>query len=249
MVLVDRPQGLWIVEIGMMQLKNENDGLDELRRSLAQFVLREAGQAVAADPSLPLSSALVEAVREEARRAVEHYHQSMPTSEELADRIQDAVAPRLVQIAQAAAEGKIQSLDRNGQRSGLMTSKLFMIAIGLAVALALFAAGYASAILTQRFRPSLPLYEQKADSLSSINDGDAGDPSSRVDSSSQPPTEYTKNTPKESPPQDDPPETKPKKNETRASKPAPVQKPASKANPKKDEPPAMPADSDRGTGT
>ena len=120
--------------------------LDELRAELARFVLREAGHAVVADPSLPLSAALTRAIHEEAERAARLARETQPTSEELAASVMQAVRPELVQIVRAAARGDVDQLDRKGLKGRISSMPGPLIAIAaLAGLLLAFAVGFGAA--------------------------------------------------------------------------------------------------------
>lgn len=62
-----------------MAMNGDDDGLDRLRRDLADLVLREAGGRVAADPASPLAQLLTSIVRREMGAAVEALRQDPDT--------------------------------------------------------------------------------------------------------------------------------------------------------------------------
>lgn len=135
-----------------------DEDLDDLRAELARFVLREAGRAVATDPSLPLSVALTQAIREEAGRAVQQARSGQPTPEDIAASVVRAVRPELVQIVRAAARGDASRLEPDGLRRVIasMPGPLLaaMMVFGLLV---VFALGFgASWMLAPRFRTAEP---------------------------------------------------------------------------------------------
>ena len=122
---------------------SDADGLDGLRADLARLILNEAGQAVARDPGLPLSAALVQAVDRRTAQAARDIESRTPSVEALADAVLDAVGPELIRIARAAGAGETASL---GGRSSRMT---VLIGAGIAVlaAILLFVGGFVTARL------------------------------------------------------------------------------------------------------
>ena len=122
---------------------SDADGLDGLRADLARLILNEAGQAVARDPGLPLSAALVQAVDRRTAQAAREIESRTPSAEALADAVLDAVGPELIRIARAAGAGQTAGL---GGRSSQMT---LMIGAGVAVlaAILLFVGGFVTARL------------------------------------------------------------------------------------------------------
>ena len=128
----------------MTSPETETDGLDGLRRDLARLVLDEAGRAVAREPGLPLSTAMVEAVGRQASEAAERERQRTPDAEALAASVLATLRPDLIRIVQAASSG-----DTRGLGTGA-TPIPGALGIGLAVAAAilLFAAGFVTARLT-----------------------------------------------------------------------------------------------------
>ena len=120
---------------------SDADGLDGLRADLARLILNEAGQAVARDPGLPLSAALVQAVDRRTAQAAREIESRTPSAEALADAVLDAVGPELIRIARAAGAGQTAGL---GGRSSQMT---LLIGAGVAVlaAVLLFVGGFVTA--------------------------------------------------------------------------------------------------------
>lgn len=87
----------------------QDDGLDELRAELAEFVLREAGTRIAERPDLPLSGALVAAISAEVGRAVEAQRQTLPSAADLAEGVLRELRPELGAIRAARGEDGLSS--------------------------------------------------------------------------------------------------------------------------------------------
>jgi hypothetical protein len=132
----------------MTQDDTGQDGLDDLRGDFARMILDEAGKALARDPSLPLSAALVAAVDRQAAEAARISQERIPTADVLAASVLETLRPELIRIARAAASGDTVRLDRP---SGGLDMKL-VIGIGVAMiaAILLFGAGF----MTSRMLPA-----------------------------------------------------------------------------------------------
>lgn len=134
-----------------------DDGLDELRADLARFVLREAGQAVAQNPDLPLSVALTQAIHEEAELAARRNRDMQPTPDDLAASIMTVLRPQLVEVVRAAAEGDAGSLGRRGLGGLSPAIAAIFAAVALLVA---FGAGFGLARLLQPTPEPEPVAEE-----------------------------------------------------------------------------------------
>lgn len=157
-----------------------SDDLDELRADLAQFVLREAGQAVARDPALPLSAALTQAIHQEAEKAAQRHQDMLPRPEALSASVMDVLRPQLIEVVQAAAQQDAGALSRRGGR-GASLSLPVVGAIAIAVALLAFAGGFGVArFLTPAPAPQPAVVEPALPPTAPAGDLIATDPATTV---------------------------------------------------------------------
>ena len=126
------------------------DDLDDLRAELVRFVLREAGQAIARDPDLPLSAALTRAIESEARRGAERNKALQPTPEALADGVMAALRPQLAEVVRSTA-GREADNPYRGARMGALS-----LPIVTAIAVALAVLGFACGFVTHRLLTPAP---------------------------------------------------------------------------------------------
>jgi hypothetical protein len=117
--------------------------LEELQRELSELVLRQTAAALASDPTLPLSAALLRAV--EARVAVALADAPARVDEgEIAERVLQSLRPELAALSQGQAE-RTAEWSPSSRPSGLMdawsAASAAVKSVTIAVLVLLFIAG------------------------------------------------------------------------------------------------------------